>query len=422
MSNYPKMTITYAGHDMIAESQADKKPLIFTKVVLGDGQLSPGQRIEELTAPIATRMDVPLSSGQKQSNGQVKLRFSISNSALEEGFFVREVTVYAKVGDDGQERLYAYTNGGNYVDFMPDKTNPVDAQIMNIYIVTGNATNVQIVVNSAIYMTIADLNDALTAHNTAPDAHMDIRQLAENAGLNLLRRNKTYAIGDIAYSKNLPSWARLECIKAGTTAADEPAAIATVSTGGVLLSDGSVLWIIDDIRDGTPVGAVRGSLYLPAGYVKANGATVQRADYPRLVALAERHNLWTDGTAANAGLFGRGDGAATFVLPNWVDRMAQLAGDNAGASVAAGLPNITGEGSGAFIFGSNRGNGGYIGEDFSTCKGALVGKYNSYGAAYGNSNASRGELNFDASRSNPIYGASATVQPAAIKLIPIIRY
>lgn len=232
MSNYPKMMITYAGHDMIAESQADKKPLIFTKVVLGDGQLAPGQQIEELTAPLAARMEVPLSFGQKQSNGQVKLRFSVSNAALDEGFFVREVTVYAKVGDGGQERLYAYTNGGNYVDFMPDKTNPVDAQIMNIYIVTGNATNVQIVVNSAIYMTIADLHDALTAHNTAPDAHMDIRQLAENAGINLLRRNKTYAIGDIAYSKNLPSWARLECVKAGTTAADEPAAIATVSTGG----------------------------------------------------------------------------------------------------------------------------------------------------------------------------------------------
>ena len=151
---------------------------------------------------------------------------------MEEGFFVREVTVYAKVGEGGQERLYAYTNGGNYVDFMPDKTNPVDAQIMNIYIVTGNATNVQIVVNSAIYMTIADLTDALAAHNTAPDAHMDIRQLAENAGLNLLRRNKTYAVGDIAYSKNLPSWARLECVKAGTTAAEEPVAIASVSAGG----------------------------------------------------------------------------------------------------------------------------------------------------------------------------------------------
>ena len=415
MSNYPKMTITYAGHDMIAESQADKKPLIFTKVVLGDGQLAPGKKIEELTAPLAARMDVPLSSGQKQSNGQVKLRFSVSNSALDEGFFVREVTVYAKVGDDGQERLYAYTNGGNYVDFMPDKTNPVDAQIMNIYIVTGNATNVQIVVNSAIYMTIADLNDALTAHNTAPDAHMDIRQLAENAGLNLLHRNKTYAVGDIAYSKNLPSWARLECVKAGTTAADEPVALASVSTGGVLVSDGGVLWIVDDVRDGTAVGTVRGSLYLPAGYVKANGATVQRADYPRLVALAERHNLWTDDVTANAGLFGRGDGAATMVLPNWTDRMPQFAGEGSGASVSAGLPNVTGTTKMGFIFGNVTGV-------TPTSTGAVTVQTQDATTNYGVGVAVRSTIGIDASKSNPIYGASETVQPAAIKLIPIIRY
>lgn len=84
----------------------------------------------------------------------------------------------------------------------------------------------------------------------------------------------------------------------------------------MIVTDGTVVWIIDDLRDGTPVGAVRGSLYLPTGYVKANGATVQRADYPRLVALADRYHLWTDDTAANAGLFGRGDGTATVVLPN----------------------------------------------------------------------------------------------------------
>ena len=419
MSNYPKMTITYAGHDMIAESQADKKPLIFTKVILGDGQLSPGQRIEELTAPLAVRMEVPLSFGQKQSNGQVKLRFSVSNAALDEGFFVREVTVYAKVGDGGQERLYAYTNGGNYVDFMPDKTNPVDAQIMNIYIVTGNATNVQIVVNSAIYMTIADLHDALTAHNTSPDAHIDIRQFAENAGLNLLRRNKTYAVGDIAYSKNLPSWARLECVKAGTTAAEEPVALASVSTGGVLLSDGSVLWIIDDIRDGTPVGAVRGSLYLPPGYIKANGATVQRADYPRLAALAEAHSLWTDDTSANAGMFGRGDGSSTMVLPNWTDRMLQFAGDGIGASVAAGLPNITGS------LNNDIPNGHSLFDAHLIESGALYVKTKpsrvGITASTSVSNWSD-SIDFDASKSNTIYGASTTVQPPAIKLIPIIRY
>ena len=247
-----------------------------------------------------------------------------------------------------------------------------------------------------------------------------------DAGIAILQRSKTYAVGDIAYHKALPSWARLECVKAGTTGATLPTQIEQmVQNGGGIVTDGTVVWIIDDLRDGTPVGAVRGSLYLPAGYVKANGATVQRADYPRLVALADRHNLWTDDVTANAGLFGRGDGSATMVLPNWTDRMVQLAGDNAGASVAAGLPNITGKiknrdtvGEKAywqFLADSNVLDYGalFCGERVNhtaiTDMGGLM-------AATPNS------IDFDASRANPIYGRSNTVQPAATKLIPVIKY
>lgn len=43
-----------------------------------------------------------------------------------------------------------------------------------------------------------------------------------NAGLNILARNKAYAVGDIAYSPNLPSYLYLECTQAGTTGATEP--------------------------------------------------------------------------------------------------------------------------------------------------------------------------------------------------------
>ena len=39
---------------------------------------------------------------------------------------------------------------------------------------------------------------------------------------NQLQRNKTYNVGDIAYSPNLPSWAYLECVTAGTTGDTEP--------------------------------------------------------------------------------------------------------------------------------------------------------------------------------------------------------
>ena len=241
-----------------------------------------------------------------------------------------------------------------------------------------------------------------------------ITSAASGASLNLLQRSRAYQVGDIAYHKSLPSWARLECVKAGTTGATLPTQIKQmVQNGGVMVTDGTVVWIIDDLRDGTPVGAVRGSLYLPAGYVKANGATVQRADYPRLVALADRHNLWTDDVTANAGLFGRGDGAATMVLPNWIDRMVQLAGDGAGASVAAGLPNIHIKDAGLCAFGEGyakkQKNGviytGKTGEDVALGQGR-----------------SKQDIEIDVSTLNPIYGGSTTVQPAAIKLMPIIRY
>ena len=193
-----------------------------------------------------------------------------------------------------------------------------------------------------------------------------------------------------------------------------------------MVHDGTVTWIIDDIRDGTPVGAVRGSLYLPAGYIKANGATVQRADYPRLVALADKHNLWTDDVTANAGLFGRGDGNATFVLPNWTDRMVQLAADSTGVTVAAGLPNVkisyrdrmyTGSESWSWQPGQEH----KVLED-KRKQVTLAVEDGPYSYESGDGSVYGGVVSIDVSKSNAIYGAVETVQPAAVKMLPIIRY
>ena len=76
--------------------------------------------------------------------------------------------------------------------------------------------------------------------------------------INTLGRNRSYTVGDIAYSRHLPSWVRLECVKAGTTAGSMPN-LAAVSQCGVMITDGSVVWIVDDIRDGTPIGACKRS-------------------------------------------------------------------------------------------------------------------------------------------------------------------
>ena len=251
------------------------------------------------------------------------------------------------------------------------------------------------------------------------------RVATENAmDFNMLKRNKAYSIGDIAYSSYLPSWARLECVTAGTTADTVPFSITTVSSGGVLISDGTVTWIVDDVRDMTPVGCIRGSLFLPKGYIKANGAPVYRADYPRLVQFIDSNNLWTDDTANNAGLFGKGDGNSTFVLPDYRERMLQYTDGYIGRQRYAGLPNLWGGFSATSNVARNvpssvlikaggcmRNNS--VTQDIVTLHTGThdVTLFDTYD-----------QVIFDASTFNSIYGSSTTVQPPSINVIPVIRY
>lgn len=98
--------------------------------------------------------------------------------------------------------------------------------------------------------------------------------------------------------------------------------IPVTSIGGVtvgrLIDDGAAQWIIVDTRDMTPIGRVVADITLRPGYVKANGAEVLRADYPRLVQFADDYDLWVaeSDKAAYPGLYGQGDGELTFTLPD----------------------------------------------------------------------------------------------------------
>ena len=87
-----------------------------------------------------------------------------------------------------------------------------------------------------------------------------------------------------------------------------------------------------------------------------------------------------------------------------------MGGDNT-AVLAAGLPNISGE------INSSRWNI----DDVPQSNSALFKKAGS--GMYGATETSRDTyLCFDASRSNPIYGNSNTVQPPSIVLIPQIKF
>lgn len=235
-----------------------------------------------------------------------------------------------------------------------------------------------------------ELNDELTPLVNADTA--DSRQ-----------PSTTYSEGDIKYSPLLPTGWFLTCTTAGTTSASELVLPTPIAEKGTV-TDGAVTWTIRKIGSGggIPIGGIlpfAGNGAVPAGHLLCDGAAVSRTMYPDLFSVI--------GTT-----YGAGDGSTTFNVPDLTDKFIE-GSLTAGTVKQPGLPNIKG----AVIA-----NGLYGGDPSRSASGALYFTssgpgYCSHGNAYG-----WGNLAFDASRSNAIYGASDTVQPPALTARYIIKY
>ena len=165
-SIYNKNTITKKGYNLLAESIATKKPVIFTKVVIGDGD-DTGLNIDTITSVVSEKLTLPVLSGKKDGDGQYLVTAILSNDKVEIGFFPKEVALFAKCGDDGEEILYSYSNGGNNVGLIPDKSTPINSEIYNIRTKIHNAKDVTFVTSDDTYITAGELEK----HNTDEHAH-----------------------------------------------------------------------------------------------------------------------------------------------------------------------------------------------------------------------------------------------------------
>lgn len=165
-------------------------------------------------------------------------------------------------------------------------------------------------------------------------------------------------------------------------------------------------WVNDHLSAAIPVGAVmyfaQGSV--PEGWLFCNGSSVSRTTYAALY-------------AAIGTKYGSGNGSSTFNLPNLRSIFVQGASSTSdvGTTVAAGLPNITGAMTGYEFAGGIWGAGALF-EDTENIFNLRRDK-----GVSGNNGTSPIQ-GFDASKSNSIYGASTTVQPPAIRLLPCIKY
>lgn len=174
MANYPKILMTTQGLSLISEANATGQALTFSKVLLGDGNLE-GDSIRSLTQLKGPKLELAVTGGTNLGSGQFQIRAVCSNASLDAGFFAREVGVYAKVGATGVEKLIAYTNGGNFVDYIPDKSVPIDSQIFKIDIIVGDTENVTVQVKDETYLIKAEMDE----HNASGSAHENRFKLFE---------------------------------------------------------------------------------------------------------------------------------------------------------------------------------------------------------------------------------------------------
>ena len=539
MANWNGLQLTNKGIALQAKVQAGTQ-LHITKLKLGSGVVPSGTDVKTLTDLIAPEQNLGIG-GKEAVDDYCKISSTISNTGLDAGYYVRELGVFAQDPDDG-EILYMYTTDGA-PDYLPaGGGSTVISQEFSVMIAVDDTDNIVVDIDPAALATMGYVQLQIQEHNTDTTAHADftgatveaagergmvpapaagdqnkalfgdkkykpvvqsINDITPDAGggitlvtgINMLARNQAYQYGDIAYSPNLPSWAYLYCVQAGTTAASEPS-FASVNTMGQYITDGTCEWIVDDVRFGLPVGVPFHDKKLRPGCVKINGATVQRSDYIRIFHDADEDDAFYDkddtytftGTTTVSGttitgisaedieklqtanffcgdgilitgtgipedcmideistdsvtitvaataagsnvkisygnihnypyLYGWGDGVNTFVLPDYRARVIQ--GGDCTKNIAAGLPNITGNISNNSGYGllDNRAIYQYI------TNGAFGKIQTNKTIHYQSANTSAAcNLEFDASRSNPIYGKSTTVQPSALQLIPQIKF
>ena len=169
MAKYPSISQTKNGRILIAKSNATGKALVPIKVVTGDGQLT-NQNTETMENVINPLLELPFASpGRFVKEGQFQLDFALSNEHLEHGFYAREIGVFAKLDgeNDSTAVMIAYTNGGNFVDYIPSKDTPINSKVFEVTIAVDNAASVVVQRSDAAYITAGEME----RHNTDANAH-----------------------------------------------------------------------------------------------------------------------------------------------------------------------------------------------------------------------------------------------------------
>ena len=201
MAQFPGLRLTQQGNQMIIRSTSGRESdqLIVTKAILGDGNLT--SSIEGMTNIVSPKLNVSLTSMSNGESGTRVFKFEFDNKTVNTGFYWREVGVYAKNGQNGQEKLIAYSNASGLTSYIPDKNSPIPLQSLQVAIAVGDSTNVAAQIDLGVSVSRADVEALINAHKADTNAH-GLEKYAGGATIPSGIRNWNDLVGPGIYEGN----------------------------------------------------------------------------------------------------------------------------------------------------------------------------------------------------------------------------
>ena len=185
MSNWSGFVLTKKGQQLLAKVEAGETLLNITKMKTGDGVLPVGQALEDLTDLVSPKQLVGITTKEALTDetgeytGETRVSGTLANNELEAGYSFKEWGIFADDPDSEKDILYAISID-SAPDYIPPKGSVGISQKLSARIVISNAASITIVVDMNAMATMKDLTTSINNHNTAADAHADIRQAIED--------------------------------------------------------------------------------------------------------------------------------------------------------------------------------------------------------------------------------------------------
>lgn len=152
--------LTSAGALMISRSLELVKPIEFTHMKIGTGDISSLDNARALTDLVASYMTINMSSIVRNEN-TIRIRGSFTNESFSNEVTIKEIGVFAKIGAE-QSVLFGYVNDGQGEVIPPGNSGNVISRTRDLYIgVTSEAEAVITIDKSLVYPTIEDLEEGL---------------------------------------------------------------------------------------------------------------------------------------------------------------------------------------------------------------------------------------------------------------------